>query len=131
MLYNYLVPEPPKCIKVYSDEIEIRNAGDTVVLRLCDLTSTVLQLLVLDFQWSVQLQNWNPHIYREWEMITPGGRFSVNYDGFLTISNVQPSDSGLYQVSISNNQGSALHFVWLEVTPTPLLVASSHRMIQY
>ena len=52
-------------------------------------------------------------------MITPDGRFSVNHKGFLTISNVQPSDSGLYRVNISNDQGSALHKVRLQVNPGP------------
>ena len=99
-------PEPPEC----TEEDETRNEGDTVVLRRCELTSPV-QLLELDFQWSVQNGN------GEWEMITPDGRFRVNHDGFLTISNVRPSDSGLYQVNISNDQGSALHRVRLQVTP--------------
>ena len=99
-------PEPPEC----TEEDETRNEGDTVVLRRCELTSPV-QLLELDFQWSVQNGN------GEWEKITPGGRFSVSHDGFLTISNVQPSDSGLYRVTISNNQGSALHRVRLQVIP--------------
>ena len=101
-------PEPPEC----SEEDETRNEGDTVVLRRCELTSPV-QRLELDFQWSVQYDN------GEREMIIPGGQFSVNHDGFLTISNVQPSNSGLYQVNISNNQGSALHRVRLQVTPRP------------
>ena len=99
-------PEPPNC----SEEDETRDEGDTVVLRSCSLTSPV-QLLELDFQWSVQNGN------GEWEMITPGGRFSVNhYSGYLTISNIQPSDSGQYRVNISNDQGSALHRVRLQVT---------------
>ena len=47
--------------------------------------------------------------------IRPGGRFAVNHVGFLTIADIQPSDSGLYEVNISNSQGSALHTVQLRV----------------
>ena len=83
------------------------------MLRRCDLTSPV-QLSELDFQWSIQNEN------GEWEMITPDRRFSVNHSGFLTISDVQPSDSGQYRVNISNDQGSALHRVRLQVTRAPV-----------
>ena len=111
MLIIVAPPEPPEC----TEDDETRNEGYTVVLRHCGLTSPV-QLLELCFQWSVQNGN------GEWEMITPGRRFSVNHDGFLTISNIQPSDSGLYRVNISNDQGSALHRVRLQVAPahTPI-----------
>ena len=54
----------------------------------------------------------------------PGGRFSVKHEGFLAISNVQPSDSGLYRVNISNDQGSALHRVRLQVTPAPIVTVT-------
>jgi hypothetical protein len=80
------------------------------VLEHCGFTSPV-QLSELDFQWSIQNGN------GEWTKITPGRQFSVNHAGFLTISNVQPSDSGLYCVNISNDQGSALHRVRLQVPP--------------
>ena len=80
------------------------------MLRRCELTSPV-QLSELDFQWSIKKGN------GEWEMITPDGRFSMNHEGFLTIYNVRPSDSGLYRVNISNDWGSALHRVRLQVTP--------------
>ena len=36
---------------------------------------------------------------------------------FLSVFSIQPSDSGLYRVIISNNQGSALHTVRLQVVP--------------
>ena len=67
-----------------------------------------MQLSELHFQWS-----------KDGELIeiVADGRFSVNHDGFLTVSYIQQSDSGLYQVNISNRQGSALHTVQLEVTP--------------
>jgi hypothetical protein len=109
--FSFIAPPlPPEC----SEEDETRNEGDTVVLEHCEITSPV-QLSELNFQWSIQNGN------GEWTEITPAmdgsGRFSVNHDGFLTISNVQPSDSGLYQVHISNDQGYALHTVRLQVNP--------------
>ena len=108
LYFTIAPPEPSYC----NEDDETRNVGDTVVLKRCDLTSPV-QLLELDFQWSVQNGN------EEWEKIAPGERFSVNHRGFLTISNVQPSDSGLYRVNISNDWGSALHRVRLQVTSGP------------
>ena len=104
MLIIVALPEPAIC----TEDDETRNEGDTVELTYCDLTSPG-QFLELHFQWSVQNGN------GEWEIITPGGRFRVNHVGFLIISNVQPSDSGLYRVNISNDQGSALHRVRLQV----------------
>ena len=95
-----------------SEQAERRDEGQTVVLDHCGLTSPV-QLSELDFQWSVQNGN------GEWVNIRPGERFRVNHDGFLTIHNIQSSDSGLYRVNISNNQGSALHTIQLQVTPGP------------
>ena len=78
------------------------------MLRYCDLTSPV-QLSELEFQWSKRGENGGL------VEITPEGRFGVNHNGLLTIMNVQPSDSGVYQVNISNDQGSAQHTVQLEV----------------
>ena len=94
-------PEPTTC----SESDETRNRGETVVLRPCEITSPV-QLSELDFQWS---KDGDPL------ELTPGQRFIINHNGFLTIENVLPSDSGLYQVNISNSQGSALHTVQLLV----------------
>ena len=108
-LFLIAPPEPETC----SEEDEERTEGDTVVLEPCPITSPA-QPSELRFQWSIQNGN------GEWAKIRPVGRFSVNLDGFLTISNVQPSDSGLYRVNISNNHGSALHEVHLEVTPLPV-----------
>ena len=103
-------PEPSTC----SEQDETRSEGETIVLEYCPFTSPV-QLSELDFQWSVQNGN------GEWVKIKtrPDGRFRVNHNGFLTIHNVtvQPSDSGLYRVNISNSQGSALHTVRLQVVP--------------
>ena len=75
------------------------------MLGYCELTSPV-QLSELGFQWSRR---------NELVEIIHEGRFSVNHEGLLTIMNVQPSDSGVYQVNISNDQGSAQHTVQLEV----------------
>ena len=97
-------PEPSTC----SEQDETRSEGETIVLEHCPFTSPV-QLSELDFQWSVQNGN------GEWANIRPDERFRVNHDGFLTIHDVQPSDSGLYRVNISNDQGSALHTVRLQV----------------
>ena len=98
-------PEPSTCF----EQDETRSGGETVMLEHCPFTSPV-QLSELDFQWSIQNGN------GEWIKIRPGGRFRVNHDGFLTIHNIQSSDSGLYRVNISNNQGSALHTIQLQVT---------------
>ena len=108
-LFLIAPPEPETC----SEEDEERTEGDTVVLEPCPITSPV-QRAELQFQWSIQNGN------GEWAKIRPVGRFRVNLHGVLTISNVQPSDSGLYRVNISNNHGSALHRVKLEVTPQPV-----------
>ena len=58
--------------------------------------------------------------------IRPDGWFAVNHDGFLTITDIQLSDSGLYLVSISNSQGSALHTVWLQVTRSIISTQCMH-----
>ena len=110
LIYHFILiasPEPTTC----SEEEETRNEGETVVLQHCPITSPV-QRSELHFQWSRRNGD------REWVKIRRHGRFSINHDGFLTIANVRPSDSGLYQVNISNNQGYALHTIWFEVIPT-------------
>ena len=85
------------------------KAGQTVVLEQCPFTSPV-QPSELEFQWS-----------RDGEPveIVPGGRFEVNHDGLLTITETREDDSGLYTVNISNTQGSALHMVQLQVLALP------------
>ena len=102
-------PESSNC----TEQNETRSEGETIVLEYCPFTSPV-QLSELDFQWSVQNGN------GEWVKIKTrsDGRFRKNHNyGFLTIHNVQPSDSGLYRVNISNSHGSALHIVRLQVVP--------------
>ena len=104
-------PEPATC----SEQDQTRNEGETIVLRPCKLASPV-QLSELHLQWSkdgVPIQIW------------PGGRFTVNHDGLLIISSIQPFDSGLYQINISNSQGSALHTVRLEVIPLSSYTSTS------
>lgn len=76
-----------------------------LLLRPCEFTSPV-QLSDLDFQWT---KDGDPV-----ETIL-GQRFMINHNGFLTISEVQTSDSGLYQVTISNSLDSAWHTVRLLV----------------
>ena len=97
------------------------------MLEHCQITSPV-QPLELVYRWSKRSQN------GQLVEIRPGGRFAVNHDGFLTITDIQPSDSGLYEVNISNSQGSALHTVQLRVipmvtTPTGELIAHMHSSI--
>ena len=96
-------PEPTNC----AEQDQARSEGTTVVLEHCEITSPV-QLSDLDFQWNKDGEPLD---------ITPEGRYSINHNGFLTISNIRPSDSGLYHVNISNSQGSALHTVRLQVVP--------------
>ena len=80
------------------------------MLEHCQITSPV--------QWSDLVYRWSKRsAHGELVEIRPGGQFAVNHDGFLTITDIQPSDSGLYLVNISNSQGSALHTVQLQVIP--------------
>ena len=81
------------------------------MLRYCELTSPV-QLSELNFQWSKRRQNGE---VVEIETAGTNSKYSVNHEGLLTISKAELSDSGSYQVNISNDQGSALHIVQLEV----------------
>ena len=78
------------------------NVGTTVVLKHCDLTTPV-PLSELSFQWSHNGAD-----------VVPGGKFSINQHGWLTIRNVQDNDLGIYRVNISNAKGSAVHTVNLE-----------------
>ena len=89
--------------------VEVRNDGTTVILKHCDLTSPV-QLKELGFTWTKKSKT------EELSAIVNGGRYSINHYGWLTIQSIAPSDSGVYQVNISNSQGSALHEIPLEVT---------------
>ena len=97
-------PLPATC----SESMKSQDEGATIVLGYCELTSPVYQL-ELQFQWRVRKEN------GEMVNITSEGRFEVSLDGLLTINDTLPSDSGLYQVTISNNHGSALHSVHLQV----------------
>ena len=97
-------PKPTVC----SESDETRNEGETVILRPCEFTSPV-QLSDLLFQWSKDGDTVETIL---------GQRFMINHDGFLTISEVQTSDSGLYRVTISNSLGSAWHTVRLLVEPS-------------
>ena len=53
------------------------------------------------------------------EIEPDGVKHSLDHEGLLTIAKAQPSDSGLYQVNISNDQGYALHSIQLEVVDIP------------
>ena len=85
------------------------------MLRHCDLTSPV-QLSDLNFQWSKRRRNGE---VVEIESAGTNSKYSVNHEGLLTISKAELSDSGLYQVNISSDQGSALHTVELKVVDVP------------
>ena len=92
-----------------SEEILVRYEGETVILEHCSskyVCESSEQLSELGFQWSKR--NWNA---RELEKITTGGRFEVSHNGSLTIVDARLSDSGLYQVSMTDGQGSTLHIV--------------------
>ena len=69
-----------------------------------------MELSELEFNWTKRSKD------GELSTIRYGGRFSVNHYGWLTIQNIGPFDSGVYQVNISNHLGSALHKIPLEVT---------------
>jgi hypothetical protein len=98
-------PLPATCSKPLESQVE----GSTVVLGYCDLTSPV-HPSEFQFQWRVRKEN------GEVVNISSEGRFEVSLDGLLTIKDTLPSDSGLYQVTITNNLGSALHSVHLQLT---------------
>ena len=53
------------------------------------------------------------------EIQPDGMKYSLNHEGLLTIVKAQPSDSGMYQVNISNNQGYAIHSIQLAVVDIP------------
>ena len=86
--------------------------GTTVVLKYCDMTSPV-DLSDLSFQWRKVNSNGIP------VNVQLGGKFSVNHNGWLTIENINDVDLGSYEVTISNQEGSAVHTVLLGLhTPT-------------
>jgi hypothetical protein len=89
--------------------MQTQDEGSTVVLGYCDLTSPV-RPSELQFQWRVRKEN------GEVLNIISEGRFDVSVDGLLIINDTLPSDSGLYQVTITNDQGSALHSIHLQVS---------------
>ena len=85
-----------------------QDEGSTVILGYCDLTSPV-RPSELQFRWRVRKEN------GEVVSISSEGRFEVSVDGLLTIKDTLPSDSGLYQIAITNNYGSDIHSVHLQV----------------
>ena len=103
-------PMPSTCAMVR----RTTNVGTTVVLKHCDLT-TPIPLSELSFQWSHNGAD-----------IMPGGKFSINQHGWLTIKNVQDNDLGIYRVNISNAEGSAVHTVNLEMTETIVASVPTH-----
>jgi hypothetical protein len=107
----------PPLPAICSQSMQTQDEGSTVVLGYCDLTSPV-RPSELQFQWRVRKEN-------EVLNITSEGRFDVSVDGLLTINDTLPSDSGLYQVTITNDQGSALHSVHLQVYSSQLLTRPS------
>ena len=99
--------------------------GTTVVLKYCDMTSPV-DLSDLSFQWRKVNSNGIP------VNVQLGGRYSVNHNGWLTIENVQAADLGEYRVTVSNEMGTAVHDVQLELAgvttqPTPAPLTQSQR----
>ena len=83
------------------------------MLSHCNITSPV-QFSDLQFQWSKMREN------GEMTKIQPDGmKYSLNHEGLLTVVKAQPSDSGMYQVNISNDQGYAVHSIQLQVVDIP------------
>ena len=95
-----------------SEEPQTREEGKNVVLGYCMLTSPV-QLSELRYQWRKQREDGAMV-----EINSTGTKYDVNLKGLLTIMNAQPSDSGRYEVSISNDQGTAVHEVHLQIKET-------------
>ena len=101
--YSLAPPQPDVC------SLPLRTAGNgsRVILGYCALTSPV-QLHDLTFQWS-----------KDGEMIETSNDGQSKYElnrGYLIVNNAQVSDSGRYQVNISNLWGSTVHTIQLEVT---------------
>lgn len=105
---SYFIPIAPPLPAICSESMRSQNEGSTVVLGYCDLTSPV-RPSELQFEWRMRKEN------GELVDIRSDGRFEVSFDGLLTINDTRPSDSGLYQVNISNSLGSALHSIQLQV----------------
>ena len=108
----FLLTVPPPLPAICSKSMIGQDEGSTVILGYCDLTSPV-RPSELQFQWRVRKEN------GETVNITSKGRFEVSLDGLLTIKDTLPSDSGLYQITITNKYGSALHSVHLQVLTKP------------
>ena len=94
------MPLPSECTSV--ETIALKQTSTTVVLKSCDLTSPV-QPSNLNYTWS---RDGAP-------LDLTGTRFTVNQYGLLTIEDITHSDLGIYQVSISNAFGSAVHSIKL------------------
>ena len=95
------MPLPSECNSVETVALK-QTSSTTVVLKSCDLISPV-QPLSLNYTWS---RDGAP-------LDLTGTRFTVNQYGLLTIENITRADLGVYQVSISNIFGSALHSIKL------------------
>ena len=55
-------------------------------------------------------------------MADQGEKYEITSEGYLTINNVQMSDSGIYRVDIRNEWGDAQHSILLTATPTGKLI---------
>ena len=95
-------PLPTQCTTVIQVP-DLEDLDTTVVLKSCDLTTPV-QPSELTFTWTRN----GTEVDTESE-----GRFSVNLYGWLTIESITSSDLGIYQVTISNDMGTAVHTVKL------------------
>ena len=87
------------------------SEGSTIGLAHCDITSPV-QLADLTFQWRKD----GEIIDLSKNIETTGTvKYYVAHTGYLYINNTAVSDSGTYEVDISNEWGSALHIIQLNV----------------
>jgi hypothetical protein len=112
------MPLPTNCTSVETIALK-RNTTTTVVLKSCDLTSPV-QPSNLNYAW---LRNGAP-------LDLTGTHFTVNQYGLLTIKNISRSDLGVYQVSISNSFGSAVHTIKLVAESSVLPGATQSQRSQ-
>ena len=99
-------PLPESCsVKI----LENIDEGSTVLLHFCDFTTPV-ELTNLTLRWKKDGEEID--IMADQRM-----KYEITHEGYLSINNVQESDSGSYYVEIQNEWGSAVRLFQLIVTP--------------
>ena len=119
-------PLPTQCTLVDAIALNCTDST-TVILKSCDLTSPVLPFGVT-YTWT-----------KNGATLTES-RFEVSQYGQLAIKNATRSDLGVYQVTISNKIGNAVHTVKLveasctttaAVTPPPQRLRSQDHFGEF